>query len=200
LGDEFLRHVERTSVLLHLIDVYNEDVVKAYKTIMTELKEYKVDLSTKSQIVALTKVEGFDKKDLSKKLSQLKKVVPKNTPVRAVSSTASEGIADLLRELRKIADKAQVKEKSKLARRIPVIGLRISEDSWAIKKDGDKFVVTGRKIERFARRTNFGEFYSEQRLRDIMRKMGIASELNKQGIKPGQKVRFGSPKIGQIDY
>jgi GTP-binding protein len=200
LGDEFLRHVERTSVLLHLIDVYNEDVVKAYKTIMTELKEYKVDLSTKSQIVALTKVEGFDKKDLNKKLSQLKKVVPKNTPVRAVSSTASEGIADLLRELRKIADKAQVKEKSKLARRIPVIGLRINEDSWAIKKEGDKFVVTGRKIERFARRTNFGEFYSEQRLRDIMRKMGIASELNKQGIKPGQKVRIGSPKIGQIDY
>src|SRR3990167_4677379 len=45
LGDEFLRHVERTGLLLHLIDVYNEDVAKAYKVIMQELRDYKIDLS-----------------------------------------------------------------------------------------------------------------------------------------------------------
>src|SRR5207253_3257861 len=61
LGDEFLRHVERTQVLVHLIDAYQEDVAAAYQTIMGELKAYKVDLSAKPQVVALTKVEGLDK-------------------------------------------------------------------------------------------------------------------------------------------
>jgi GTPase len=59
LGDEFLRHTERTNVLLHLIDAYNEDVAAAYKTIMQELKDYKVDLTSRPQVVALTKIDGF---------------------------------------------------------------------------------------------------------------------------------------------
>lgn len=54
LGDEFLRHVERTAVLVHLVDAYNEDVAQAYQTIQDELKAYKVDLSTRPQVVALT--------------------------------------------------------------------------------------------------------------------------------------------------
>ncbi|HET7630365.1 MAG TPA: GTPase ObgE, partial [Candidatus Saccharimonadales bacterium] len=71
LGDEFLRHVERTAVLVHLIDAYQEDIVKAYKTIQAELKAYKVDLSKRPQIVVLTKVEGLDDADLKAKLQQL---------------------------------------------------------------------------------------------------------------------------------
>src|SRR5262249_7481313 len=81
LGDEFLRHVERTSVLVHLIDFYNDDLVTAYKTIQKELKEYHVDLSKLPQVVALTKTEGVDKKELSQKLNELKKSVKRGTPV-----------------------------------------------------------------------------------------------------------------------
>lgn len=60
LGDEFLRHVERTGVLLHLIDSYNDDISKAFKTIYAELKAYKLDLTTRPQIIALTKIDGLD--------------------------------------------------------------------------------------------------------------------------------------------
>jgi len=60
LGDEFLRHVERTQILLHVIDAYTEDIVTAYLTIQRELRHYTVDLTKKPQIVALTKIDGLD--------------------------------------------------------------------------------------------------------------------------------------------
>jgi GTP-binding protein len=73
LGDEFLRHVERTSTLVHLIDFYSDDIAADYKTIQKELKEYQVDLSKLPQVVALTKIEGVDEKEIDQKLKALKK-------------------------------------------------------------------------------------------------------------------------------
>ncbi len=72
LGDEFLRHVERTAVLLHLIDAYQDDVAAAYQTVQTELKAYKVDLSKRPQIVVLNKTEGLDKELLADITAQLR--------------------------------------------------------------------------------------------------------------------------------
>ncbi|HVO86845.1 MAG TPA: GTPase ObgE [Candidatus Binatia bacterium] len=199
LGDEFLRHVERTNVLVHLIDVYNEDLKAAYQTIMHELKSYKVELDKEPQIVVLTKVEGLDEKQLDAKLKQLKAIVPKNTPVLAISSPSGEGVKELLRELQKLVDKMRAKKAKAAAKdSLPVIKLK-PEDTWTVKKTGEEFVVTGRKIERFASRTRFGDYHAEQRLRDIMRKMGIVAELSRQGAQSGQKISIGSPEIGQIE-
>ncbi|MBX4188613.1 GTPase ObgE, partial [Candidatus Saccharibacteria bacterium] len=107
LGDEFLRHVERTSTLLHLIDSYNENIVSAYKTILKELADYKVDLSKRPEIVALTKIEGVSKEDLQAAIKALKKVVPKNTPVLTFSSSSREGLDELLRMLVKNVERAR---------------------------------------------------------------------------------------------
>jgi GTP-binding protein len=60
LGDEFLRHVERTAVLVHLVDAYQENVAEAYRIIQGELSAYKVDLSSRPQIMVLTKIEGLE--------------------------------------------------------------------------------------------------------------------------------------------
>ena len=70
LGHDFLRHVERTSVLLHLVDVYNDDAGEAYKTIRTELEKYS-DLKDRSEVVALTKCEGVDE-DIIQELKSLR--------------------------------------------------------------------------------------------------------------------------------
>ncbi len=201
LGDEFLRHVERTRVLVHLIDIYNDNVVTAYKTIIEELKAYLVDLSQKPQVVALSKIDGFDKKELAKKVTQLKKITPKNTPVLAISSTSGEGVQELLRHIQKTAKKpAKASLRKKNFSELPVIRLKEDENSWDVKKDGKNFVVTGKKIERFATRTRFGDYHSEQRLRDIIRKMGIAEELERQGIESGQQITIGSSEIGRLEY
>jgi GTPase len=201
LGDEFLRHVERTKVLLHLIDAYSDDVVKDYKTIMRELKDYKVDLSKKTQLVALTKIEGFDKKELDARLKALKKVLPRGTKLTAISSHSGLGLKPLLRDLKKQVQKQAVQAKKKsLKPHLPVITLKRDANAWQVVKDGDNFVITGKKIEKFAHRTKFGDYYAEQRLRDIMRRMGINHELQRQGAAGGQIVKIGAPQIGQIEY
>jgi GTPase len=203
LGDEFLRHVERTSTLVHLIDYYSDDLAADYKTIQKELKEYQVDLSKLPQVVALTKTEGVGKKELDQKLNELKKLVKKATPVLAISSPSGEGINNLLRAVQKQVEKlrkAAAKKAEKDNSTLPVIGFTPSEDDWLIEKTDDGFIVTGKKIERFALRTFFGDYHSEKRLRDIMFKMGILQELDKKGIEPGQKIQIGNPSIGKAEF
>lgn len=201
LGDDFLRHVERTSVLLHLIDVYNDDPAAAYRTVLKELADYKVDLSRRPELVAFTKIEGINKKELDSKLKALKKVVPKNTPVLAFSSASKQGIDELLRSLlKKVGQARRTSDKKADKKGLPVIGIRESDDFWQVQKTKDGFVVTGRKIERFASRTRFGEAPAEDRLLDITRKMGIMRELDRQGLEPGQTITIGQPPIGVIKY
>src|SRR3989344_2612671 len=160
LGDEFLRHIERTSVLVHLIDAYNEDVEQAYKTIIKELKDYKIDLSDKPQIVALTKTEEIDKKQLDMAIKKLKKLVPRATPVLAISSPSGEGVKELLRATQKRVDgqRKEAAKKAEPADELPVIGLREDDDTWQLQKTDKGFLVTGKKIERFAVRTDFNDY------------------------------------------
>lgn len=200
LGDEFLRHLERTSILIHLIDAYSEDVTKDYKTIMGELAAYKVDLSTRPQIVALTKTEGLDKKSLDKQVKKLQKITPHGTQVLAISSASGQGIKELLRQVQKLAAKTRKKTTAKKQKDLPVISLKEDENTWQIQKSKGRFVVLGKKIERFATRTDFADFHGEARLRDIMHKMGIMKELQRQGIEAGQKINVGEPVIGSLEY
>jgi len=201
LGDEFLRHTERTNVLLHLIDAYSEDVVEAYKTIIQELKDYKVDLSDRPQVVGLTKIEGFEKKKLNTKLRQLSKLVPKGTPVVAFSSVTKEGLSDLLRTIQKQVDKERRRQaKEQPDEELPVIGLKPSVSDWQVHKTDKGFMVTGNQLERFAARTRFGDEHSEERLRDILTKRGVIRQLERQGIEPGQTITIGNPTIGELEY
>lgn len=202
LGDEFLRHVERTSVLLHLIDVYSENVAADYRTIIGELSAYKVDLSKRPQVVALSKIEGLDKRQVEAKLKELKKVVGRGVSTAAISSASGEGVQALLRVLQKQVEKERkvLAKKASAKPKLPIIGLRDDTDSWQLVKQDGGFIITGRKIERFARRTRFGDGPSEERLRDIMKKMGIARELKRQAAEPGQVVIIGQPEIGRIEY
>jgi GTP-binding protein len=201
LGDEFLRHVERTAVLIHLIDVFSEDIATDYKTIQQELKQYQVDLSVKPQIVALTKTEGLDAKVVAKTLMALKKVVPKGTPLLTISSQSGEGVKELLYEAGRQVDAARrVKQETEDADALPVFRLPEDDSSWKVEKTDDGYTVTGRKIERFAGRTNADNEDGVKRLRDIMTKMGIMRELTRKGIEPGQKIRLGEPAIFTLEY
>ncbi|MET1033214.1 MAG: GTPase ObgE [Candidatus Saccharimonadales bacterium] len=196
LGDEFLRHVERTAVLVHLIDAYQDDVAEAYKTIQGELSAYKVDLSTKPQIVALTKIEGLDADMVKDQLAKIKKVAPKGTVLMAISSQSRQGITEFLRTVRTIVEAERTRHFEEVEELedidIPVLTLELTDDAWTIDKQAeDLYVVRGPKIERFAARTHFDSEEGIQRLRDIMRKTGIMHALVREGIKPGDAIKFG---------
>lgn len=200
LGDEFLRHVERTSVLLHLIDAYSEDITQSYQTIQKELKDYAVDLSGKPQIVVISKIDGLDQDIVEDLTKQLKKVIPKGTPIRAISSQSGEGLKELLREVAKLVVAHREQQEQAAEEAVPVLTFEEPEDRWHIEKDGKNFIVTGKKIESFARRTDFDNYHGVQRLRDIMKKMGILNALVKQEIEVGQMIHIGNPSVGKIEY
>lgn len=195
LGHEFLRHVERTGVLLHLIDAYSDDVAQAYTTIRKELELHDPALVQRPEVVAITKVEGLDQEMITDLLSQVQAVVPAETPLFAISSQAHQGTTELLRELKAVVDAAQTKkaeEESENSSEGPVFTLNTPELAWQVEKTGkNHFTVSGRKIEKFARRTDLDDYHGRQRLRDIMKKMGIVHELTRSGAEPASNVQFG---------
>ena len=234
LGHDFLRHVDRTAVLLHLVDVYNNDAGDAYKTIRTELEKYS-DLASRPEIVALTKCEGVDSEIIEMQMASILSVNP-NAKVFAISSSAHMGLNEVLRELQKIcfARKSQragqisqslagtapelpVPYSSREASRdllglapgeqntlseVPTISLNPDtvKTSWKVEKtEDDKYIVTGEKIEKFARRTDMNNYESLNRLRDIMKKMGIRAELTSLGAEPESIISIAGKEFTLVE-
>lgn len=126
LGDRFLRHVERTKVLLHLIDVYNDDAGKAYSDIRKELANYSAELAARPELVVLTKVEGVDEDIVKMQMSAILKQNP-DAKVMAMSAAAHQGTQEVLRELRLMIESAQPEteplEETESTDELPVITL-----------------------------------------------------------------------------
>ncbi len=187
LGDAFLRHVERTAVLLHLIDAYSNDIADSYRIIRAELENYGAHLSTRPEVIALTKTEGLDEEMIRMQIDQVQAAAGKGAKIFAISSAAHQGITEVLRALRKEVDEARALEMEEVEDEgdLPVIRLSGEQESkaWRVQKDEatGHFVVSGEKIEKFARRTNFDNYEGVNRLRDIMKKMGITHELTRAG-------------------
>ncbi|HSX37191.1 MAG TPA: GTPase ObgE [Patescibacteria group bacterium] len=199
LGHDFLRHVERTAVILHLIDAYQEDVAKAYMTIKKELEAYQPELAQRLEVIALNKTEGLDKEITDDLLNQLQTVAPAKTPIFSVSAQAGKGLDNLLYEIKKKVEQARAKAAKKASKTtLPVLTLTDTSGQWTVAKNGDIFVITGLRIEQFAKRTDFANPEAVQRLRDIMKKMGIMHELLRQDVLPGQKIRIATH--GSFEY
>ena len=206
LGHAFLRHVDRTAVLLHLVDVYNNDAGEAYRIIRNELDKYS-DLKDRPEIVALTKCEGVDNEIIEMQSQAIREVNP-NAYIYSISAVSKKGVDDLLRALWqdiKIAKEKQQKQEQENVtadiileddtntkhqitkdgvKGVPVISLSSHElkNTWTVTRGDDGvFHVTGEKIEKFARRTDMGNYASVNRLRDILKKLGIRAELTNQG-------------------
>lgn len=191
LGHDFLRHVERTAVILHLVDAYQENVPETYQTIRAELAAYAQDLAERQEVVAITKVEGLDQEIIDDLLAQLKRVVPKNTPLFAISAQSGQGLKELVFGLKKAVQSARAQTVIYEAENsVPVLRITDSSDEWSVEKRDGVFYVTGPKIIQFARRTDFENEESLQRLRYIMKKMGIMHELSRQKAEPSDEIWF----------
>jgi len=199
LGHDFLKHVERTAVIVHLIDAYSDDVAAAYTTIRDELKAYQAGLDERPEIIALTKVEGLDDEIVADLTKQLQAVAGKKAQIHAISSQAGTGLRELLFAIKKpvVEARRQVIE-AEATETIPVLKLQDTSAAWRITKEGTNFLITGTKIEKFAFRTDFTNEEGLQRLRDIMRKMGIMHKLQREGLEPGNTVQIGS--AGKFTY
>ena len=203
LGDAFLRHIERTAVLLHLIDTYTSDIAATYKTIRAELANYNLELTDRPEIIALTKTDGLDDDIVQMQIDAVKAVAGKDAQVFAISSAAHKGLKEVLRalrtqviEARKIAAEDDIEQDDSEYDKITLGENQIAE-GWTVEKRTDEetgepyYLVSGDKIEKFARRTDYDNFEGLNRLRDIMKKLGINHELRRQGAEGDSVIRIG---------
>lgn len=209
LGHDFLRHVDRTAVLLHLIDVYNDDAGKAYQTIRNELERYS-DLKSRPEIIALTKCEGVDEEIIKMQMTSILAQNPA-AQIFTISSSAHQGLTELLREISTEVTRrrlSSVKGPSleddflDVSAELPTISLSAKElkDTWQVEKQSEeKFIVTGEKIEKFARRTDLDNYASVNRLRDIMKKLGIRAELTSLGAKPDSIIEIAGKEFPLVE-
>lgn len=222
LGHDFLRHVDRTAVLLHLIDVYNNDAGEAYHIIRRELDKYS-DLKNRPEIVALTKCEGVDQDIIEMQIQSIRQYNP-SANILSISAASHQGVDDLLRllwqEIKKSKEQVAARETQALSRTteinlgenrseiqngkesLPVISLSTQElrNTWSVTLDyNGVYHVTGEKIEKFARRTDLSNYASVNRLRDIMKKLGIRAELTNQGAGPDSLIEISGKTFTLVE-
>ncbi|MBI4395798.1 MAG: GTPase ObgE [Elusimicrobia bacterium] len=186
LGDEFLRHIERTRVLIHLVDMSGFDGKTPYenfKALNKELAEYSKTLLGKPQILAATKM---DLTDSEKALASFKKRVKKGK-IYPVSAATGQGLDALLKAVARALDNAP-----EAPLFVPKLTDYLIEPDFQVEREGNLFRVSGKKVERLVSITHFDQDEALARLQKILRKMGVEKELEKRGIATGDRVAIGS--------
>lgn len=189
LGDRFLKHIERTRVIAHVIDMGGyemRDPYEDYMTIQEELKNFKESLLQKPQIIIANKMDIEGAKE---RLETFKKKV--DLPIYEVSAAMNQGLdqvievlADMLDHIQKQPLENSVKEKKHVVYKYE------KEEPFTITKDNDTWVIRGKEIERYVRMMNFSSEEAYIRLSCKLRLLGIEDELRNRGAKDGDYVRI----------
>ena len=201
LGHRFLRHIERTLVLAHLLDWRQADPLAAYEQILAELAAYNPELVKRPQVLLLTKVDGAEAEALQAVADRLRRRLPAATSIYKISSLAGLNLKPLLADLRRLVNAARRRQQAAeppAAAETVVFGFRPLAASFKIDKEADRFVVYGAKIETFARKTDFANYHARQRLIDIMTKMNVVRRLLLAGCRPDQPIFFGAGRVGPL--
>ncbi|WP_427338997.1 GTPase ObgE [Caloranaerobacter sp. DY30410] len=190
LGHEFLRHVERTRLLVHLIDASGSegrDPIDDFHKINEELRKYSPKLADKPQIVVANKM---DLPQARENFSRLKEEMDKlGYELIPISAATLEGLDKLKyaiwNKLKEIGDPEPIVE---VVENINLYGFNKDKNKVIVKKEGDKYIVEGDPIEKLINSTNFNDLDSLRHFQKVMRKRGIVDELKKLGIKDGEIV------------
>jgi GTP-binding protein len=187
LGHDFLRHVERTRLLMHLVDIngfQEKDPIKNVRLVNQELKLYSQILAKKPMVIVANKV---DVGGGEKAVASLKRHF-KTKKVFGISAVSGEGINSLLAYAAKELARPMSEETEPAAAE----PLRfVVEMDYYVERTDDGFVVKGAKVEKLAAMTNFGQREALRRFQNILKKMGVEKALARQGASPGDNVRIG---------
>lgn len=197
LGHQFLRHVERTRLIVHVIDMAaleGRDPYDDYVKINRELKEYDEALSKRPQIIVANKM---DMPGAEENLRRFKEKLNDETPIYPISALTKKGLRELLFA---IADKLEEIPKEPLAEKPIVIKHHKEEPPFQIKRaDDGAFVLYGEKIERLLKMTDFSTDEGAQRFARQLRRMGVDDALRERGAVDGSIVRILDYEFEFID-
>ena len=188
LGLQFLRHVERTRLLLHFIDVSGgegRDPVEDYEKINKELKKYSEKLSKRKQIIVATKIDVMQDETNLKKLEELAK--KEKLEIYKISSVTGEGIEKLIDHVTEVLKTLPKEELIDIEEKM-VYTLEDKAQEWTARKQGDIFIVEGRAVDRLMGRINIEDNESMYYFHKCLKNMGIDDKLKELGICDGDTV------------
>jgi GTP-binding protein len=195
LGHEFLRHVERTRLLLHLVDgaATERDPWDEFETLNRELADYSAELATRPQIVVVTKMDLPEARARWPVVRQRAEAA--GLPARAISAATNEGVTDLMNDtagrLRELQQ--QDAERAAALAAVPVGPILRPEpdDAYTIERTPQGFRVRGKRVERLVAMTDPENREGMARLEGHLRRLGVTAALEQAGVQPGDMVAFG---------
>ena len=196
LGHEFLRHIERTRVIVHMVDAAStegRDPVQDIKVIDQELEAYNPEIARRPQVIAANKIDCFYSEDREAVLDRLKKEFePKGIRVFPVSAVTGEGVRELLYHVKEMLDKTPenqvVFEKEYLIKEPD-----FSNEPFTVEKSDETeglFTVEGPRVERMLGYTNLDSEKGFEFFQKFLKNNGILDELEKLGIEEGDTVKM----------
>ena len=188
LGIRFLRHVERTRLLLHFLDVSGAEgrnPVEDFHAINKELKKYSEKLATRKQIIVANKIDIIQDEKLLKEVEELAK--KEGLELYKISAATKEGVDELINHVTEVL-KTLPKEELIETEEKKVYTLEEKKDDWKITKEDGVFYVTGKAIQRLMGRVNIEDNESMYYLQKSLRNMGVDEKLKEMGVCEGDTV------------
>lgn len=193
LGHDFLRHISRTAVLIHVLDasggLEGRDPMVDFETINNELRSYDPELARRPMLVALNKA---DLTEAQERMPELENAIhAQGLRTFRISAATGEGVPALLESaemtLREAREAAVQEQKPQERRRYTLS--EADERAFKVTRTGETaYTVSGVAIERLTRMTNFDQMDSVERYQRVLERSGISNELEKQGVEPGDIV------------
>ena len=188
LGIQFLRHVERTRLLLHFLDVSGiegRNPIEDFYAINEELKKYSEKLSTRKQIIVANKTDIMQDEKLLKQVEELAK--KEGLELYKISAATKEGVEELIDHVTEVLKTLPKEELFEIEDK-KVYTLEDKKDDWEIKEEDGVFIVTGRAIQRLMGRVNIEDNESMYYLQKSLKNMGIDAKLKEMGVCQGDTV------------
>jgi GTP-binding protein len=192
LGHEFLRHIERTRLLIHLLDGAGEDPLEAFDAINAELAAFDEPLAAKPQIVAFNKMDLLDAQVLWPLVRD--ELIARGYQVMAISGLTGHGTRELLyRAAQRLAELSSPQPIP--TAETPVLRPDLEGDDFTVERVGEAWHITGERIERLARRTRWDLDEAVNRFQRTLEREGITQALEEVGVRVGDTVFIGEIEL-----
>ena len=191
LGTQFLRHVERTRLLLHFLDISGTEgrnPVEDFKIINEELKKYSEKLASKKQIIVANKIDIMQNDKLLKEVEDLAK--KKNIEVFKISGATGEGVKELMIRVSELLRELPKEELIEESEERVIYTLKEDKDEFQIEIIDGEYVVSGQAVEKLMGRVNIQDNESMHYFQRQLSELGIEAKLKEMGIKEGDYVKI----------
>lgn len=188
LGDEFLKHIERTGVLIHVLDVSgseNRDPLEDFYKINEELYNYNEKLRDKTQIIFANKMDIPSSKE---NLEKLKKALSSKYQIIEGSAATGENVKLLMQKAYQLVQEKGIDYKTYDK---AYVENKVREEAITVRKENDDYIVEGPYIDKLMRSTNFNDYESLKYFQENLRKNNVIEKLKSLGIEEGQSVNIG---------